>query len=260
MPEIPELNILAKVIERKFKRQKVDKLEINWIKKLNAPKEEYEQAVVGSILLSVKRVGKELYLTFDNGVVLSIHLMIIGTINLLPLSKPVKYSIFDLWFENDEGIGVADSFGQAKLTLNPSPKQAPEVLTDDFTLEYFAELLKKGRTPIKTLLLDQNKLVGIGNATADEVLYACRISPVSSSKFIPEEKVRELFETIPLCLNSQESHILANKSVSDTFEMKDKGHRFVHNPVNTHTEDGEAIIKAKINGRLTYYTESQIKY
>jgi len=50
MPEIPELNILAKVIERKFKGQKVDKLEINWIKRLNAPKEEYEQAIVGSIL------------------------------------------------------------------------------------------------------------------------------------------------------------------------------------------------------------------
>lgn len=186
--------------------------------------------------------------------------MIIGTIDLLPLIKPIKYSIFDLWFENDQGIGVADSFGQAKLTLNPAPKQAPEVLTDDFSLEYFAKLLKKGHTPIKTLLLDQNKLVGLGNATVDEILYACQISPLSSSKFIPDEKVRELFETFPVCLNSQEALILENGSVSDTFKMQDKEHRFIHNRLITQTEAGEEIIKAKIKGRLTYYTESQIKY
>ncbi|MCF2443236.1 hypothetical protein L0657_04650 [Dyadobacter sp. CY345] len=260
MPEIPELNVLAKIIERKFRGQKVDRLEINWVKKLNAPKEEYQAAVTGQVLQSVSRAGKELCLNFKNRNVLSIHLMIIGTIDLLPVDKPAKYSIFDLWFDNDEGISVGDSFGQAKLSLNPKQSHVPEVLTESFTMEYLTGLLKDSFSVIKLILLDQKRVVGLGNASVDEILYASRISPLSVSKYIPLEKVQELYENIQRTMDFQESILLSSGSIEETFKMKDKSHRLIHNPTITHTEEGEEIVREKLNGRMTYHTASQIKY
>lgn len=260
MPEIPELNVIAKTLQKHFKGEKVKKIDFQWTKRLNAAEEEFVEALKGAVLKSVDRDGKEVHLHFDNGTVLGIHLMLTGKMYLLPTEEKINKPIFDIIFSNDGGIAVSDNFGQAKPILNPSIGKVPDILSKQFTLDYLKSVLSKSLSPIKTILTDQKKVKGIGNAYVDEILWDVKISPFSAAKQIPDEKVKELYSAIPKITKAASDAIEKRHDLEDVFAMKNKDHRFVHNSKLTHTPDGEEILKGKVGSAKTYYTKSQKEY
>ena len=260
MPEIPELIMLAKTLEKDFKGETVKRVDFQWTKKLNVSEDEVISAIKASKLKSVVRDGKELLMQFDNGNILAIHLMLTGKMFLLPTEQKITKPIFSLEFSNGAGIAVSDMLGQARAVLNPEKSEISDILSKDFTLDQLENILNKTTRKIKTVLTDQKKIKGIGNAYVDEILWHVKISPFSSSKKIPKVKVRELFEAIPKVTKEASAAIAKRNNSEDIFAMKIKDHRFIHNSQRTHSPDGEEIIVGKVGQAKTFYTNSQVKY
>ena len=73
---------------------------------------------------------------------------------------------------------------------------APEPLLDEFTFEYFLATLKKSRRSLKQLLLDQTKVLGLGNIYASEALFLARVSPFKSADTLSRKRALVLYEAI----------------------------------------------------------------
>ncbi len=73
---------------------------------------------------------------------------------------------------------------------------APEPFTDDFSLAYFLETLSKSRRSLKQLLLDQTKILGLGNIYASEALFLARINPMKSADSLSRARAVRLHQAI----------------------------------------------------------------
>jgi formamidopyrimidine-DNA glycosylase len=260
MPEVPELNLVGITLQKHFKGKKFKSIEVLWKKWVKASEEDFNESLKDAILKSVERNGKELHLKFDNGNILGIHMMLTGKMFLLPTEENIKNPIFELLFDNGAGIAVADGMGQAKPILNPEVPDVPDIMADDFTLEYFRNILCKTGGKIKEVIQKQQWIRGIGNAYADEILWHAKVSPFSVSKNIPADNVKDLYDSIRNVTQEATKALEKLKTSDDVFEMENKDHRFIHNPKKKESPDGEPILSGKIGAGKTYYTESQILY
>ncbi|MDP9077211.1 MAG: hypothetical protein M3O71_07300 [Bacteroidota bacterium] len=104
-------------------------------------------------------------------------------------------------------------------------------------------------------MTDGKVVQGIGNAYVDEILYTVKISPFSKANKILAEEINVLSKAIETVLKDAERHI--SELFPDTITEKERDFLQVHLPKHKLTPVGETILKAEIDSRKTYYTESQ---
>ena len=258
MPELPDLEIFAANLEKKFKNKQLDKLTVIVSKKLNATEKDLQEALVGHKLQSVLREGKTLQLHFSGGAVLGLHLMLHGAIRLLEEDKEVKFKIIEFIFKGGAGFAFTDFQKQATPTLNPETSTVPDALSTAFSITYFKDLLSKKRTQIKQVLMDQKLIRGIGNTYADEILWDAKISPFSVAKAIPEMKVKDLYQSIEAVLRKEIMQL--SRAIPDSFDTEIKDYLKIHNPALKQSPNGHEIKVDKHAGRKTYYTIEQVEF
>jgi len=201
MPELPDLQIFSRNLTRALKGREVEKVTCQ-SKKLNVPSKELQDNLEGAALEKVERVGKELHFIFNNKHVLGLHLMLHGQLTLSKEEQP-KSLIISLKFDDGNILSLTDFQAAATPTLDPKENNTPDALEID--AEYLQEKLSKTRTPVKTVLMDQKIVRGIGNAYADEILWDARLSPFSASNKIPADKVNVLAKSIERYWNMPKS-------------------------------------------------------
>ncbi|MGZ3871914.1 MAG: DNA-formamidopyrimidine glycosylase family protein [Mucilaginibacter sp.] len=256
MAELPDLTVFAHILSRKFAGQKLDKIDITEARKLNVSAAELKAALEGRELTAVSREGKTLQFHFSGNQVLGLHLMLRGELVALDGPEAPRFQIMAFHFKNGEGFAVIDLQKAATPTLQPKHADAPDALNVE--LDYFKKLLAKKRTVIKTLLMDQKALRGIGNSYADEILYHAGISPFFTANALPEKMVTKLFHSIRMVLEQAIKDIEEANDDELTGELRD--FLKIHNPALKVTEKGETIKTDKIGGRTTYYTDAQAHF
>lgn len=253
MAELPDLTVFAQILNRKFKGKVLTDLEVTVPEKLNVAVPELKVALVGKELAEVKREGKTLQFHFSGDTVLGLHLMLRGELVELSGDEVPRFQIIAFRFKSGNGFAVVDLQKQATATLNPQPVAAPDALAMDEA--YFAALLSKKRTAVKTLLMDQKRIRGIGNSYADEILYDAGISPFSVAKTIPGKQVKELYQKIGFVLRRAIKEI--SEANGDELKGELKDFMRVHSPHIKRTAKNEVIKSEKIGGRTAYYLEAQ---
>jgi formamidopyrimidine-DNA glycosylase len=253
MAELPDLTVFAQILTRKFKGQVLAELEITEARKLNVSAMAMKSALEGRELTEVRRSGKTLQLLFGDDQVLGLHLMLRGELVELTNEETPRFQILAFHFKGGDGFAVIDLQKHATPTLQPVAVAAPDALAMDET--YFTGLLAKKRTVVKTLLMDQKLMRGIGNSYADEILYHAGISPFSIARSIPEKTAVKLFNSVRTVLERAIRDIAEANGDELTGELKD--FMQLHNPALEVTAKGEPVKKDKIGGRTTYYTDSQ---
>lgn len=253
MAELPDLTVFAQILNRRFKGQTLETLEVSVAKKLNVSAKEIKKALEGRELLNVERSGKTLQLHFSGSQVLGIHLMLRGELISIEQDEPPRFQILGFNFEGGEGFALIDLQKQATPTLNPKPVAAPDAM--EMEEQYFIDLLAKKRMLIKTLLMDQHLIRGIGNSYSDEILYHASISPFSIAKAIPDKAAKKLFKSLRLVLSDAISKIAEENGDELKGELRD--FMLVHGAAIKETTKGEKILSDKIGGRKSYYTKSQ---
>lgn len=258
MPELPDLEVFAANLEKRFKNKTLETITVTVSKKLNVTAQALKDALEGHQLQSVSREGKTLQLHFGTGQILGLHLMLHGELKMVDHDVPPKFPIVTFHFKGGAAFALTDFQKQATPTLNPERSQVPDALSKEMTLDYLKGLLSRKRTAIKTVLMDQHLIRGIGNSYADEILWQARLSPFSIANAIPERKIKVLYQAIQDVLRQE--IIMLNRVLKDDFTGEVREFLKIHNAGNTVSPTGEAILVEKKGGRKTYYTHEQELY
>ena len=258
MPELPDLEVFSRSLQKKLAGKKLVTLTIQNKSKLKDTEASFKKSLAGSTLKKVYREGKELRFAFGNGKVLGMHLMLKGKLKWLEKKNEEKNTILELLFNHGIGVALTDYQGIAAISLNPKEQEAPDALSKELNYDYLKNILSKKRTTIKNVLLDQKIIRGIGNAYADEILWKARISPFSVGNKIPDDKIKLLVKAIPSVLKDAIEQIA--KIDPDIISGEIRDFLKIHNSKNKKSAGGAIIHNKMLNSRITYYTDEQKLY
>lgn len=254
MPELPDLQAFSHNLTKRLKGKKLKEVIVTESKKLNVTEKELKDALEGHELEKIERAGKELHAHFKGGHTLGLHLMLHGGLSLYDNEdKEPQFRIITLKFEDGTNLSLTDFQKAATPTLDPKKSDVPDAL--EVTAEYLSARLAKTKTPVKTVLMDQKVVRGIGNAYADEILWDAKISPFSASNKIPVSVVKRLAESIKSVLEHAQKEIL--KADPDIISGEVRDFLIVHQPRKKTTPQGKAIHQKEVSSRKTYYTDEQ---
>jgi len=203
MPELPEVEVCRQGISPHILKQAVTKVIVRNAK-LRWPIPDSVQTMVSHRVHSVDRRSKYLLIKFSHGT-LVLHLGMSGTIRVIDEHTPVaKHDHFDLVFAHGKALRLNDPrrFG-AVLWFEDDidergllSKLGPEPLSDDFDKGYLYEKAKNRKVPIKTFLMSNPVVVGVGNIYANEALFKAGILPTALAGSISEPRFNRLTEII----------------------------------------------------------------
>jgi formamidopyrimidine-DNA glycosylase len=208
MPELPEVEVCRLGITPHILNQEVTNVEVRH-KQLRWPIPDEVQSIVGHNVLSIKRRSKYLLIEFSHGTLL-IHLGMSGTIRVIDASTPVaKHDHFDLAFVNQKALRLNDPrrFGAVLWFAEHIDEQGilaklgPEPLSEDFCHGYLFQKANNRKMPIKTFLMSNPVVVGVGNIYANEALFKAGILPNALAGSISEERLNSLTDIIKKVLS-----------------------------------------------------------
>ncbi|HTD34077.1 MAG TPA: bifunctional DNA-formamidopyrimidine glycosylase/DNA-(apurinic or apyrimidinic site) lyase [Candidatus Elarobacter sp.] len=200
MPELPEVETIARGLANAVTGKTVASVTVTLPKVAIAPAgESFEQALAGETIAGVGRRGKYVVFRLASGRRLAVHLRMTGRLIVHPAgyAEPYPYTHVHLVFRDGTRLSFADvrQFGRMRLLAADDPWDADggvEPLSEGFTSEAFVSMLDGRRTPIKSLLLDQTRIAGVGNIYACEALWEAGIRPSRPSHKISKPARRRL--------------------------------------------------------------------
>ena len=227
MPELPEVETIRRDLDAKLRGARVRQVEVR-LAKITSPKgREFAKKLRGARIREVKRRAKLLALVLNKGIIL-IHLKMTGQLVLRHHQQiifgghtivgahelPNKYTHVIFYFTNGDELYFNDlrQFGYLKLMTSAAAQKildeyGLEPLSRDFTLEKFAEILKKRRSgKLKSVLMDQSLFAGIGNIYADESCFLARVRPARRAPSLNRKELRALWLAIKSVLKLSIKH------------------------------------------------------
>src|SRR6185369_3270164 len=181
MPELPEVEHVVRGLRRAVLRRRILAAEVNLPRIIASPSLAiFKRKLRGVRIDAVNRRGKYILFELNSGDVLAVHLRMTGKFVCLTPDQPLPpYPHVVFYLDDERRLIFCDmrQFGRVrllaakKLSVLPQIESlAPEPLEVDFTPEYLLETLSKSRRSLKQLLLDQTKILGLGNIYASEAL------------------------------------------------------------------------------------------
>ena len=206
MPELPEVETVARTIEPDVIGRVIISAEVRWAKTVATPSpKQFKEQIQGQKVLGVSRRAKYLVIRLENYSLL-IHLRMSGDLAVRKGKiSAEKHDRLILALKGRRGeesyLAFNDTrkFGRVWLTDNPESvlgKLGPEPLGRVFTPKWLYENLHKRSRQLKPLLLDQTFLAGVGNIYADESLHMAKLHPLGLSNAVTPKQAKELCEAI----------------------------------------------------------------
>jgi formamidopyrimidine-DNA glycosylase len=264
------------------------------------PKDELEAAIAGARIEGLERRGKYLLLRLDGKRTLVMHLRMTGNLVLVERQEPsaadgegseeagilakldpsegrrlyegerstserhlrARFTLEDgseIWFSDPRRFGEAflvdDEDFEARFE-----RLGVEPLSDEFTAEALAEMASGRRVPLKSFLLDQSGVAGVGNIYADEALFRARLHPLSPAGSMKPEHHEALREGVIAAL---EAGIDGGGASIDDYRDARGERGTMQEKFLVHTREGEPcpscgepITRIVVSGRSTYYCPS----
>ena len=269
MPEIAEVETVRNTLKKQILGKKIKKVNVLYDKMIESNVNDFKIKLIGQEFVDILRRGKWLIFETNDYYLLS-HLRMEGKYFLKSAGDPiVKHEHVIFTFEDDSDLRYHDTrkFGRMNLinkeelsSVEAVKKQGIEPGDISLTGEYLIEKLKNKRLPMKTLLLDQTIISGLGNIYADEVLFRAKVNPLKSGKDLSleeaqkivraaEEVIKEAIEMGGTTIKSYTSSL----GVTGRFQQK----LMVHKREDEECKECGMIIKrTKVGGRSTYYCEN----
>lgn len=209
MPELPEVETIARQLNQQIINKVIARVEIlrpdQWHK--NLP-EEVQAALVNQRICQVQRRAKFILIQFQSGGHLIIHLRMTGKLIWSP-TEPIldKFTRTIFHFTDGSCLQFNDTRALGWLIYLPDGEQyvsllklGVEPLSQAWKLEHIESLCRKSSLAIKLFLMDQNKIAGIGNIYANEILFRAGIHPERRANTLSHEEIGKLFYLIPQVL------------------------------------------------------------
>ena len=228
MPELPEVETIRRQLEPNLLGKIINEIEILEKKQFIGKKEE----IIGKKIVSINRYGKIISFKLTkpsnhqpvNFLYLNIHLKLTGQLLYTPnlnnpffLEKipftntnkmPAKTTRIIIKFNDGSGLFFNDlrKFGWLKVADKPEIPKGVDVLSSRFTRKYLTQVIKNSNKPIKILLMDQEKITGIGNIYANDALFLAKIHPLRKAKTLNSQEIKDLYQSIKKVINDGIKH------------------------------------------------------
>lgn len=204
MPELPEVETVKESLKLRLNNKKIIRTRVLWDNIIAYPsKEKFIKETANQSINDVKRRGKFLLFDLDDYYLLS-HLRMEGKYFFKTKDDDInkhEHVIFDLDDGSELRYMDTRKFGKMYLIkkedidkIGPLVKLGLEPWDDNLTSEYLLDKYKKKKLPIKSVLLDQNIIVGIGNIYADEILFLSKINPLKKCNLITKEEAENIIK------------------------------------------------------------------
>lgn len=222
MPELPEVETIARDLDKKLRNKKIKEVEVLDKKALNIGAPEFREQAIGQAVKSISRRAKMIIIELGEKYLL-IHLKMTGQLVYVskkekiagghPMARegkelPNKFTRVIFKFGDNSKLYFNDvrRFGWIKLAdikgLEENLKDLGiEPLSKEFILKKFKEILaRKRNSAVKQALMDQRRVAGIGNIYADEILFEAGIKPFREIGTLSEPEIKKLWLAIPKIL------------------------------------------------------------
>ena len=203
MPELPEVETIKNELAPFATGQIIRKIDILSPHTLQAcTPEQLNEVIAGQRITSLSRRGKYLIFHMENGKLLLVHHKMTGSFQVTAtLPEPPKHARAVIYLDNGLALYFIDPrrFGRFELTGPEAATIArlgPEPFAREFTVRRLGEILARRNVPIKSVLLNQELVAGIGNLYADEILFAAHLNPKRSAASLTLEETRCLHAEI----------------------------------------------------------------
>ncbi len=265
MPEIAEVETVRRTLLTKILNKKIKNVDILY-KNVISSKSLDMSNLVGESFIDIDRVGKWLIFKTNKYGLLS-HLRMEGKFFIRDSKENIeKHEHVIITFEDNTDLRYHDTrkFGRMILcdkkdiyNLEEIKKQGYEPNSKGLTKEYLFDKIHKLNLPIKTILLDQTIISGLGNIYANEVLFEARVNPFKKGKDLSLKECDSIIKAtnniIPKAIEMGGTTIKSYTSslgVTGRFQQNLKVHK---KEKENCPSCGSVILKEKINGRSTYY-------
>ena len=212
MPELPEIEIVKQSLDKNIKFEKIKKVVVrNRSLRFKIPKN-FEIVLKNKIINKISRKSKYLILHLED-IYCVIHLGMSGTIHLINKKNfkkntntsfysspnlPLKHNHIEFFLEKYQLIyNDPRRFGFFKIFEKKSLSDffnnvGPEPLNNKFNINYISNYFINKKKNIKSFLLDQKFVSGIGNIYASEILFCCKINPLKKAKSLTKLDIKKI--------------------------------------------------------------------
>ena len=199
MPELPEVETVKETLKKLILNKKIIDVNINYPNIIEKPsKEEFIKKIKNQTILDIKRRGKWLLFELNDYYLLS-HLRMEGKYYIKDKNDevtPHQHIIFKLDDGKELRYNDTRKFGRMYLLdkdkaflEKPLNELGKEPWDKDLNIDYLKDKYKNKKLPIKTVLLDQSIIVGIGNIYVDEVLFLSKINPYKKTNELNDDEL-----------------------------------------------------------------------
>ena len=266
MPELPEVETVRRTLDSWIKGRTIRDVRIFYdglLRDIDVPS--FKSTLIGETSDGVGRYGKYLFFRYD-GITLIVHLRMEGKFYIKPEHEPKeKHEHVFFVFEDGMSLRYHDvrKFGTMEIVPHGKEMQGkgidklgPEANSDAFTRDYLLSKLKVTRRAVKTTLLDQKVVAGLGNIYVDETLFRAGIDPRSRACDLNEQDAKKIVASAKnvICKAIK----LGGTTIRSYTSSLGVSGRF-QNDLMVHMREGElckacgeTIIKIKVGGRGTY--------
>ena len=266
MPEIAEVETVRNTLKKRILNKPIKSVNVRYTKMIESNLEEFKKVLVGRSFLDIKRRGK--WLIFDLGeYYLLSHLRMEGKYFIKNHEEELnKHEHVIITFTDNTDLRYHDTrkFGRMNLikkeelaTAEEIAKQGLEPGDENLTAKYLIDKFKKKRLPIKTVLLDQTIISGLGNIYANEVLFAAGIDPLKKACDVSlEEASRIVTESNRIIKAAIKMGGTTIKSYTSSLGVTGRFQQYlcVHKREGMPClKCGTTILNMKVNGRSTYF-------
>ncbi|MDE6476998.1 MAG: DNA-formamidopyrimidine glycosylase [Mycoplasmoidaceae bacterium] len=270
MPELPEVQtIITNLLNQKIVNHKIVGVNFYKTKILkNCSPKQFVNFLKGEKILNIERIGKYIIFKLSNKKQLVVHLRMEGKLFYESnLKKPdLRFLMLSIIFDNKYRLSYYDMrmFGTFNIYKNDEyllskeiKKVAIDPLNKECTGKFLEQKCKIINRAIKTVLLDQTIVSGIGNIYVDEILFKSKIHPLTKPKYLKSEQYDLIAKNAKLVLKDAIKH-KGTTVASYKFDPNHTGG--YQSRLLVHTKAGQLcpicktiIKKIKVNGRGTYF-------
>ncbi len=261
MPELPEVETVRRTLKNKILDKKIHDISIRYDRIIDGDPLVFIETLKGQTVRDIGRVGKYLIFFLDKNAFIS-HLRMEGKYLIVNIGQEInKHEHISFHLSDGMELRYHDTrkFGRMKLTeadscyhdvplcnLGPEPWLAKA--------EDIYQKIHKSSVPVKTLLLDQTILAGIGNIYANEICFRMKVNPETPGSRISLKRTQEMLEAAMEILDAA---IVQGGTTVHSFDANGISGRF-QNELQVHMQKfcpicGAKITKKAVHGRGTYF-------
>jgi formamidopyrimidine-DNA glycosylase len=207
MPELPEVETIVADLRPHLTGRTIVGCELIFPTIVRHPEPEvFIDSVAGMRIAGMRRRGKFILIDLDNDLLLVVHLGMTGQLRLVDPATPIEkhtHVIFTL--DDGRHLRYRDPrrFGRLLLGTEESllaskkmPRLGPEPIDPSFVPDELYRSLRKRRTSLKAVLLDQGAIAGVGNIYADESMHRARLRPDRIASSLSRKSAQRLHESL----------------------------------------------------------------